>query len=57
MEAIFSFVFGDGDPNADFEERRWQRLADMIRAKSGVGAGPGLGRNMREASLVAPLVE
>ncbi|KAG2434769.1 hypothetical protein HXX76_007654 [Chlamydomonas incerta] len=36
VEAIFSFVFGDGDPNADFEERRWQRLGEMIRAKGGV---------------------
>ena len=33
VESIFSFVFGDGDPNADFEERRWQRLGEMIRAK------------------------
>ncbi|KAG2434871.1 hypothetical protein HYH02_012071 [Chlamydomonas schloesseri] len=36
VESIFSFVFGDGDPNADFEERRWQRLGEMIRAKGGV---------------------
>ena len=23
FEAVFSFVFGDGDPNAEFERRRW----------------------------------
>ena len=26
VESIFSFVFGDGDPNAEFEERRWQMV-------------------------------
>ncbi|KXZ54783.1 hypothetical protein GPECTOR_4g853 [Gonium pectorale] len=36
VESIFSFVFGDGDPNADWEERRWRQLGDMIRAKGGV---------------------
>ena len=29
VESIFSFVFGDGDPNAEFEERRWQ----MVRSR------------------------
>ena len=24
LESIFSFVFGDGNPNLDFEERRWK---------------------------------
>lgn len=27
VESIFSFVFGDGDPNEDFEERRWQTVS------------------------------
>ncbi|PNH00520.1 hypothetical protein TSOC_013653, partial [Tetrabaena socialis] len=36
VESIFSFVFGDGDPNTDFEEARWQRLGEMIRDKGGV---------------------
>ncbi len=26
VEAIFSFVFGDGDPNVGWEERRWQTV-------------------------------
>ncbi len=26
VESIFSFVFGDGDPNAEFEEQRWQMV-------------------------------
>ena len=29
VESIFSFVFGDGDPNVDFEERRWQAVRSL----------------------------
>lgn len=32
VASIFSFVFGDGDPNASFEERRWQALGKKIQA-------------------------
>jgi hypothetical protein len=35
VESIFSFVFGDGDPNVDFEERRWQ----AVRAQPSVPCG------------------
>jgi hypothetical protein len=27
FEAIFSFVFGDGDPNEDYEEKRWKLVS------------------------------
>jgi hypothetical protein len=36
LEAVFSFLFGDGDPNADLEDRRWQSIATVIRANHGV---------------------
>lgn len=36
LEAIFSFLFGDGDPNAGLEERRWQAIASVVKANSGV---------------------
>lgn len=36
LEAVFSFLFGDGNPNADLEERRWQSIASVIRANHGV---------------------
>ncbi|NJL84826.1 MAG: hypothetical protein HC886_00730 [Leptolyngbyaceae cyanobacterium SM1_1_3] len=36
FEAIFSFLFGDGDPNADLEERRWQTIGTLIRDTDGV---------------------
>lgn len=27
LEAIFSFVFGDGNPNESFEDRRWRLVS------------------------------
>lgn len=38
LEAIFSFLFGDGNPNADLEERRWQEIASVIRNSRGAVA-------------------
>lgn len=35
LEAIFSFLFGDGNPNADLEERRWRAIATAIRNQKG----------------------
>ena len=35
FEAVFSFLFGDGNPNADLEERRWQEIGRVIRNNSG----------------------
>lgn len=35
LEAIFSFLFGDGNPNANLEERRWQTIATTIRNQGG----------------------
>ncbi|WP_073070171.1 hypothetical protein [Phormidesmis priestleyi] len=35
LEAVFSFLFGDGNPNADLEERRWQAIATVIRNNRG----------------------
>ncbi|MEW6493304.1 MAG: hypothetical protein AB1589_12480 [Cyanobacteriota bacterium] len=38
FEAIFSFLFGDGNPNADLEERRWQEIGTVIRNSGGAVA-------------------
>lgn len=38
LEAIFSFLFGDGNPNANLEERRWQEIATVIRNNGGAVA-------------------
>ena len=38
-EAIFSFVFGDGNPNRNLEEHRWQSIGNVIyNAKGAVVA-------------------
>jgi len=36
LESIFSFLFGDGNPNVDLDERRWREIATMIRNNNGV---------------------
>ncbi|MDJ0715680.1 MAG: hypothetical protein QNJ54_15855 [Prochloraceae cyanobacterium] len=35
LEAIFSFLFGDGNPNYDLEERRWGEIGGVIRSNGG----------------------
>jgi hypothetical protein len=35
LEAIFSFVFGDGDPNEDFDRKRWQAIGRYIQSRGG----------------------
>ncbi len=35
LESVFSFLFGDGNPNANLEERRWQAIAATIRNNQG----------------------
>jgi len=35
LESVFSYVFGDGNPNGDVEERRIALVAEMIRQNGG----------------------
>jgi hypothetical protein len=35
LEAVFSFIFGDGDPNADLERRRWNYIGKFIHQQQG----------------------
>jgi hypothetical protein len=39
LESVFSFLFGDGDPNADLEEYRWQEIGSVIRNNKGAVVG------------------
>ncbi|MEM7757894.1 MAG: hypothetical protein AAF298_07195 [Cyanobacteria bacterium P01_A01_bin.40] len=39
LEAVFSFLFGDGNPNAELEESRWQAIASVIRSNKGAVTG------------------
>ncbi|MFS8815122.1 hypothetical protein ACVW0Q_000336 [Thermostichus sp. MS-CIW-21] len=36
LEAVYSFLFGDGDPNANLEEERYALIGQVIRANGGV---------------------
>jgi hypothetical protein len=35
LEAVFSFLFGDGNPNRNLEERRWQAIGQTLRHRQG----------------------
>jgi hypothetical protein len=35
LEAIYSFLFGDGNPNQNLEKERWQLIAQVIRQNGG----------------------
>lgn len=35
FESVFSYIFGDGNPNQGMEEKRLQLAADMIRSNNG----------------------
>jgi hypothetical protein len=35
LEAVFSFLFGDGNPNATLDEDRWRTIATVIRNHQG----------------------
>jgi len=35
LESIYSFLFGDGNPNANFEEKRWQGITTIIENNNG----------------------
>ena len=39
LEAVFSVLFGDGDPNADLERRRWSYIGNLIHRQQGVAIG------------------
>ena len=42
LEGVFSFIFGEGDPNRDVEERRWRLVGRKIRQEQGVVAAEQL---------------
>ncbi|MGL6137776.1 MAG: hypothetical protein ACRC2M_10815, partial [Planktothrix sp.] len=35
LESVFSFIFGDGNPNYNLEERRWQTIGKLIQKQKG----------------------
>ena len=55
-----SFLFGPGDPNADFDEARSQAIAQLIASKGGVVVpeelSPYTGRSPKETEQVFPIL-
>ncbi|EPS67521.1 hypothetical protein M569_07252, partial [Genlisea aurea] len=42
IDSVFSFVFGDGDPNQGIEEERWKLIGEYITSNGGVVAAEEL---------------
>ncbi|MAV55589.1 MAG: hypothetical protein CMJ28_06505 [Phycisphaerae bacterium] len=36
LESVYSILFGDGDPNQDLDQKRWQRIGSFLRNRGGV---------------------
>lgn len=51
LEAIFSFLFGDGDPNKDLDDRRWSAIATVIRNNHGAVSAEQLAPYLDNANL------
>lgn len=53
LEAIFSFLFGDGNPNFDIEERRWQAIGRVIRNNGGAVIAQQIAPYLDEIDAIA----
>lgn len=51
LEGIYSFLFGDGDPNKDLDERRWSAIATVIRNNRGAVSAEQLAPYLDDANL------
>jgi hypothetical protein len=51
LAAVYSFLFGDGNPNANLEEIRWRNIAQVIRKNRGAIAVEQVAPYLDEASL------
>ncbi|KAJ8542339.1 hypothetical protein K7X08_017205 [Anisodus acutangulus] len=64
FESIFSFVFGDGDPNQGIEEERWKLIGQYILSNGGVVIAEELApfldvktpNNMDDESYILPVL-
>jgi hypothetical protein len=56
----FSFLFGDGNPNQDLEERRWQLIAQAVKAHGGAVTSeqiaPYTGNDPKNEDSVLPVL-
>ncbi|MGD1855447.1 MAG: hypothetical protein ACFB2W_14480 [Leptolyngbyaceae cyanobacterium] len=51
LEGIYSFLFGDGDPNKNLDERRWGAIATVIRNNRGAVTAEQLAPYLDNANL------
>jgi hypothetical protein len=64
LESIFSFLFGDGNPNYDLEKRRWQSIATVIQNNRGAIIGEQIApycddftnENLEEEQYILPVL-
>ncbi|KAJ0809215.1 hypothetical protein HanPI659440_Chr01g0012251 [Helianthus annuus] len=64
IESVFSFVFGDGDPNEGIEEERWKLIGQYIASNGGVVTAEELApyldvesaENMDDDSYILPVL-
>ncbi|KAL1829413.1 hypothetical protein DCAR_0208752 [Daucus carota subsp. sativus] len=64
IESVFSFVFGDGDPNTGIEEERWKLMGEYIASNGGVIAAEELApyldveqrKDMNDESYILPVL-
>ncbi|ESR43436.1 hypothetical protein CICLE_v10013333mg [Citrus x clementina] len=62
IESVFSFVFGEGDPNQGIEEKRWKLIGEYIASNGGVVTAEELApyldidRTMSDESYVLPVL-
>eukprot|EP00257_Ricinus_communis_P021166 XP_015580586.1 uncharacterized protein At5g03900, chloroplastic isoform X2 [Ricinus communis] len=65
IESVFSFVFGDGDPNQGIEEERWKLIGQYISSNGGVVAAEELApfldlqttdKNTNDESYILPVL-
>ncbi|KAM7265380.1 hypothetical protein ACFE04_003063 [Oxalis oulophora] len=65
IESVFSFVFGDGDPNQGIEEERWKLIGKYISSNGGVVTAQELAPyldletsdgNMNDESYILPVL-
>lgn len=66
LEGVFSFLFGDGNPNANLEERRWQQIGTVILNEQGAVTAeqiapyldlpPTLANNSSDENYILPVL-
>jgi len=54
LEAIFSVVFGDGDPNKDFNDKRWNLIGQYIQRKGGVATAEEIAPYLDRSNRTKP---